>query len=96
MKVFRAIKYRIWQASTVEQSRNFWSGWEKEETLKTCHEVGVDERLLGMTGFFFVVRKQTDDKLWKMKQQELIKELAVMFHLEQFAEDCFGKGTNVE
>ena len=31
-----------------------------------------------------------------MKQQDLIKELAVMFHLEQFAEDCFGKGTNVE
>jgi hypothetical protein len=46
MKVFRAIKYRIWQASTVEQSRNFWSGWEKEETLKTCHEVGEDEKRL--------------------------------------------------
>ena len=67
MKVFRAIKYRIWQASTGEQSRHFWSGWEKEETLKTCHEVGVDEkRLLGMTGFFFVAWKQKDDKLWKM------------------------------
>jgi hypothetical protein len=40
--------------------------------------------------------QSTTGKLWKMKQQDLIKELAVMFHLEQFAEDCFWKGINVE
>ena len=40
--------------------------------------------------------QSTTGKLCKMKQQDLIKELAVMFHLEQFAEDCFWKGTRVE
>jgi hypothetical protein len=67
MKVVRAMKCKVWQVSTVEKSRNFWSEWEKQETLKTCHEEGVSEkRFLGITEFFFVAWKQTDDKLWKM------------------------------
>ena len=42
-------------------------------------------------------RKTTprDDRILK-EQQYLIKELAVMVHLKQLAEDCFGKGTNVQ
>ena len=63
MKFFRAIQCKVWQASTVEQSRNIWGDWEKEETLKTCHGEGVSEKpFFGMTQFFFVAWKPTDDK----------------------------------
>ena len=44
MKFFRAIQCKVWQASTLEQTRNFWGEWEKEETLKTCHERGYPKK----------------------------------------------------